>query len=105
MCESSAFVIIKGRGFLLEILMKDKQIKIEKTIFYMLLILVMVYRGAILFKYSCPPSIATFPHEHLLKSFGVLDYKISPQLMHLILLVRILFLYPKNSSNSSVATK
>ena len=52
MCESSAFVIIKGRGFLLEILMKDKQIKIEKTIFYMLLILVMVYRGAILFKYS-----------------------------------------------------
>lgn len=32
--------------------MKDKQIKIEKTIFYMLLILVMVYRGAILFKYS-----------------------------------------------------
>ena len=52
MCESSAFVIIKGRGFLLEILMKDKQIKIEKTIFYMLLLLVMVYRGVILFKYS-----------------------------------------------------
>lgn len=52
MCESSAFVIIKGRGFLLEILMKDKQIKIEKTIFYMLLLMVMVYRGVILFKYS-----------------------------------------------------
>lgn len=32
--------------------MKDKQIKIEKTIFYMLLLLVMVYRGVILFKYS-----------------------------------------------------